>query len=81
MTSTTPTPNWWETLPAPRAHCPSISTAALMDLFDQMDIAAEPRKFLLVDVRREDWKVYYIIYYISLIPVYYIIYGVMCKIW
>ena len=50
-------PEWWTTVPAPRAKCPEISADELMKLFDDMDIKPGPRQFLLVDVRRNDWEV------------------------
>ncbi|KAJ5037364.1 uncharacterized protein L3040_007540 [Drepanopeziza brunnea f. sp. 'multigermtubi'] len=55
----TPTPkteNWWEAFPAPRARCPEMSADELYAAFDDMDIKNEPRSFLLVDVRRNDWE-------------------------
>lgn len=48
---------WWMTVPAPRAKCGGISGDDLMKLFDDQDIEPGPRKFLLVDVRRNDWEV------------------------
>lgn len=48
---------WWTTVPAPRAKCPGISGDEVMKMFDDMDVKPGPRKFLLVDVRRNDWEV------------------------
>lgn len=50
-------PEWWTTVPAPKAKCPGISADELMKMFDDMDIKPVPRQFLLVDVRRNDWEV------------------------
>ena len=52
-----PKPEWWTTVPAPKAKCGGISGDELMKMFDDMDIAPSPRQFLLVDVRRNDWEV------------------------
>jgi hypothetical protein len=52
-----PKAEWWTTVPAPRAKCGGISGDELMKIFDDMDITPSPRKFLLVDVRRNDWEV------------------------
>ncbi|KIM97974.1 hypothetical protein OIDMADRAFT_43852 [Oidiodendron maius Zn] len=49
-------PEWWTTVPAPKAKCPGISADELMKMFDDMDIKPAPRQFLLVDVRRNDWE-------------------------
>jgi arsenical-resistance protein 2 len=48
---------WWKAFPEARAKCPEITADDVMKLFDDMDITSEPRSFLLVDVRRNDWEV------------------------
>jgi len=48
---------WWSVFPPPRGEAAEISTDEVMQLFDNMDIKPEPRSFLLVDVRRDDWEV------------------------
>jgi arsenical-resistance protein 2 len=48
---------WWSAFPSPRAKAPNISADEVMQMFDDMDIKPEPRSFLLVDVRRNDWEV------------------------
>ncbi|KAH7391359.1 Rhodanese-like domain-containing protein [Cadophora sp. MPI-SDFR-AT-0126] len=55
-TQTTQTGNWWDAIPAPRAKCPEMTADELMKAFDDMDLTPEPRSFLLVDVRRNDWE-------------------------
>jgi len=57
-TQTTQAGNWWDVFPAPRAKCPEMTADELMKAFDDMDLTPEPRSFLLVDVRRNDWEVY-----------------------
>ncbi|KAM3088616.1 hypothetical protein ACMFMG_000250 [Clarireedia jacksonii] len=47
---------WWKAYPEARAKCPEISADDVMSLFDDMDITSEPKPFLLVDVRRDDWE-------------------------
>lgn len=47
---------WWASLPAPRSKPPTISADEVMQLFDDMDLDASPRPFLLIDVRRTDWE-------------------------
>jgi arsenical-resistance protein 2 len=56
-TQTPKTENWWDAFPAPRAKCPEMTADELMKAFDDMDLTPEPRSFLLVDVRRNDWEV------------------------
>jgi hypothetical protein len=48
---------WWKAYPEARAKCPEIIADDVMKLFDDMDITSEPKTFLLVDVRRNDWEV------------------------
>jgi arsenical-resistance protein 2 len=50
-------PEWWTTIPAPKAKCPGINGDEVMKMFDDMDIEPGLRQFLLVDVRRNDWEV------------------------
>jgi hypothetical protein len=59
---------WWTTVPAPRAKCGGISGDELMKMFDDQDIKPGPRKFLLVDVRRNDWEVRNIFVYHTSMP-------------
>lgn len=47
---------WWDVFPAPRAKCLEMTSDELYAAFDDMDIKNEPRSFLLVDVRRNDWE-------------------------
>lgn len=47
---------WWASLPAARSTPPIISADAVLKLFDDMDLTATPRTFVLVDVRRTDWE-------------------------
>jgi arsenical-resistance protein 2 len=57
MTETETKPSeWWASFPAPRSTPPTIAAAAVMQLFDDMDLTPTPRTFLLVDVRRTDWE-------------------------
>jgi arsenical-resistance protein 2 len=56
MTEPAKPQEWWASLPAVRSTLPTISADAVMKLFDDMDLAATPRSFLLVDVRRTDWE-------------------------
>ena len=54
-------PEWTKKYPAPKAKTEKISADGLMDFFDAMDLeAVGGRKFLCVDVRREDWIVSFI---------------------
>ncbi|KAG0651539.1 Dual specificity phosphatase Cdc25B [Hyphodiscus hymeniophilus] len=55
-TQATQTDQWWSAFPAPKAKVSEISSSEVMQLFDDMDIKPEPRSFLLVDVRRNDWE-------------------------
>jgi len=48
--------NWWDAFPAPRAKCEEVTSEELMKMFDDMDIKPEPKSFLVVDVRRDDWQ-------------------------
>lgn len=56
-TQSTQTEQWWDALPAPRSKCAEMTADELMTEFDDMDIKNEPRSFVLVDVRRNDWEV------------------------
>lgn len=49
--------NWWDAFPAPRSKCPEMTADDLMKAFDDMDLTNDPKSFLLVDVRRNDWEV------------------------
>lgn len=63
---TKPEAPWWKAFPEARAKCPELTADDVMKLFDDMDITSEPRSFLLVDVRRDDWVVcIFLIYYIG----------------
>lgn len=63
MTDTTPKQeNWWDAFPAPRAKCEEVTSEELMKMFDDMDIKPEPKSFLVVDVRRDDWQVRYLVF-------------------
>jgi arsenical-resistance protein 2 len=53
--------NWWSKFPEPRAEVPEITAVEVMQMFDDMDIKSEPRTFLLVDVRRTDWEVSFLV--------------------
>ncbi|ESZ93109.1 hypothetical protein SBOR_6510 [Sclerotinia borealis F-4128] len=46
---------WWKAFPEAKSKCPEVTADDVMKLIDDMDITSEPRSFLLVDVRRDDW--------------------------
>jgi len=48
--------SWSTAFPAPKCSPTGISCDDLMKLFDDMDISGEPKSFLIVDVRREDFE-------------------------
>jgi hypothetical protein len=54
----TQSPQWWTKYPAAKAKCAELDALELMGLFDDMDREdVGGRKFLCVDVRRDDWLV------------------------
>jgi hypothetical protein len=57
MTEQGKTPQWAQAFPAPRSKVSEMTADDVMKLFDDMDLTPEPRSFLLVDVRRDDWEV------------------------
>lgn len=48
---------WHLAFPEPRSSPKGISGEEVMKMFDDMDVSGEPKSFLLVDVRRNDWEV------------------------
>lgn len=57
MTDQPKIPLWAQAFPAPRSKVSEMTADEVMKLFDDMDLTPEPRSFLLVDVRRDDWVV------------------------
>ena len=49
--------SWATAFPAPKASPQGISCEEVMKLFDDQDLKGDPKSFLLVDIRREDWEV------------------------
>ena len=49
--------SWATAFPAAKASPGGISCDEVMKLYDDMDLTGDPKSFLLVDVRREDWEV------------------------
>lgn len=63
-TTSKPEENWWAAFPAPRAKSAELTADELYQMFDDMDITNEPRDFLLVDVRRVDWEVCFLLIFL-----------------
>jgi arsenical-resistance protein 2 len=49
--------SWATAFPAAKASPVGISCEEVMKLYDDMDLTGDPKSFLLIDVRREDWEV------------------------
>jgi len=49
--------SWATAFPAAKAPPVDISCDEVMKFYDDMDLTGDPKSFLLVDVRRDDWEV------------------------
>jgi hypothetical protein len=49
--------SWATAFPGAKASPVVISCEEVMKLYDDMDLTGDPKSFLLVDVRRDDWEV------------------------
>lgn len=51
-------PPWFASLPEPKAECAALDNADVMKMLEDTVSGGdkEPRKYLLVDVRRNDWE-------------------------
>jgi hypothetical protein len=49
--------SWATAFPAAKAPPVDITCDEVMKFYDDMDLTGDPKSFLLVDVRREDWEV------------------------
>ncbi|KJZ68680.1 hypothetical protein HIM_11936 [Hirsutella minnesotensis 3608] len=49
---------WWASFPEPKASCPRLEPADVMQLLESQSHLSAPKDvtFLLVDVRRTDWE-------------------------